>query len=358
MDGYPQATARPTAWRHRSTWTPTRDAGSPQTRRRGRRRGSRRSIARPKQPDQYRPPTQQDPWRPEPPRAGQRVNPLTGQPEPRTFPKSYGCDGGFDYGYLYTVRSGTAAFYDKRLESGTIHISGPRSGCTNSIVPACGLLNVPYYYKGCTCSYPLPTSAGPGQHAADVRAVERWGQASQEPVRAIQRVGINFGAPGDRMTAAGTLWLDASQRRRTVAAGGLAVEPESPAYFYHHSLFVRGGRGWPWVAASGVEGLTRTAGRPEAGALRRALYFAEPSDWRPAAECSTCPCKAYRFCETSTSSKLPGAMRAVVGEANDVLSEGSLEIRTTSRVGKPLLGGLEVVAQGLPLDELPRLPDR
>ena len=66
------------------------------------------------------------------------------------------------------MRSGTAAFYDKRLESGTIHISGPRSGCTNSIVPANGVLNVPYFYEGCTCSYPLPMALRPRQPAADL----------------------------------------------------------------------------------------------------------------------------------------------------------------------------------------------
>lgn len=100
------------------------------------------------QQNQYRPPTQKDDWKPGAPVAGTRVNPLTGDYEPRAFPKSYGCDGGFDYGHLYTMRSGTAAFYDKRLDSGTIHISGPRSGCTSSVIPANGVLNVPYFYEG------------------------------------------------------------------------------------------------------------------------------------------------------------------------------------------------------------------
>jgi len=83
---------------------------------------------------------------------------MTGQKEPRVIPKTYGCDGGVDYGMFYTLRAGTAAFYDKTLESGTVFISGPRSGCTNSIIPSGGLLNVPYFYEGCTCSYPLPTA--------------------------------------------------------------------------------------------------------------------------------------------------------------------------------------------------------
>jgi len=90
---------------------------------------------------------------------GKMTNPVTGTVEARRFVKSYGCDGGNDYGYLITMRSATPAFYDKRIESGTINISGPRSGCTNSVIPANGVLNLPYFYDGCTCSYPLPTGS-------------------------------------------------------------------------------------------------------------------------------------------------------------------------------------------------------
>ena len=88
------------------------------------------------EPSQYRPPRQQDAWKPKQPVVGQRRNPITGAMEPRAFLKTYGCDGGVDYGDLYTLRSGTAAFYDKTVESGTVFLSGPRSGCTNSIIPS------------------------------------------------------------------------------------------------------------------------------------------------------------------------------------------------------------------------------
>ena len=157
------------------------------------------------QPEQYRPSTQKDAWKPEPPEAGERANPLTGIQEPRRFPKSYGCDGGADYGNLYTMRSGTPAFYDKRLESGTIHVSGPRSGCTNSLIPANGLLNVPYFYEGCTCSYPLPVGLALVSLPATHEQWATWGPGGGTRIR---RLGLNLGAPGDRMTEAGTLWLD------------------------------------------------------------------------------------------------------------------------------------------------------
>ena len=182
------------------------------------------------QPNQYRPPYQKDDWNPGQPEAGERVNPLTGEVERRSFPKDYGCDGGVDYGALYTMRSGTAAFYDKQVESGTCYISGPRSGCTNSVIPACGLLNVPYFYEGCTCAYPLPCGLAlvsmPPEH-------EQWAAWGEGKAENIGRVGINFGAPGDRMTEEGTLWLDwpaavlrwRRPRRRRTLNGRLLLPP-------------------------------------------------------------------------------------------------------------------------------------
>ena len=107
------------------------------------------------QPSQYRPPHQKDDWKPEQPKNGTRVNPMTGEKEPREFPKSYGCDGGFDYGNLYTMRSGTAAFYDKRSESGTINISGPR---------------------GVHLQLPSAVRIIPDQHAGNLRAMDFVGR--------------------------------------------------------------------------------------------------------------------------------------------------------------------------------------
>ena len=139
------------------------------------------------QPSQYRPPTQKNPWKPDPPKAGYRRNPLTGETEERVFPKSYGCDGGFDYGHIYTLRSGTAAFYDKRIDSGTINLSGPRSGCTNSVIPANGLLNVPYFYKGCTCSYPASDRTLPLQSSRKPRTMDHLGSHRPRATRRQDR---------------------------------------------------------------------------------------------------------------------------------------------------------------------------
>jgi hypothetical protein len=302
-----------------------------------------------KQPSQYRPPTQRDPWAPQPPVAGERVSPLTGQLEPRAIPKSYGCDGGLDYGYLYTVRSGTAAFYDKRLESGTINISGPRSGCTNSIVPACGLLNLPYYYKGCTCSYPLPTSVALVSMPAEFEQWSSWGQAGPEPVRGIQRVGVNLGAPGDRMTETGTLWLDYPSVGGLSPVLAVSTEPEAPRWFYQHSLFVRGGQGWPWVVASGAEGLSRLKlDGLQPGRYLLRLYFAEPAELQPGQRVFDVSLPGRRLLERfDVAGAAGGPLRGVVREFDDVESGGSLELQLDPQTGRTILSGIELIPHGL-----------
>lgn len=198
-----------------------------------------------------------------------RRNPITGIEEAREFLKTYGCDQfAADYGGVLTMRSGTAAFYDKRLESGTINISGTRSGCRNSMVPACGVLSVPSWTGNCTCNYPLYTSLALVPMPADFEQWSAWGGLAVDAP--IQRLGINFGAPGDRMTEEGTLWVDWPSVGGPSPEITVQVEPKDARPFYRHSMAMqregwpwhrhnthRAGGGWPWVFASGIEGVRR-----------------------------------------------------------------------------------------------------
>jgi hypothetical protein len=295
------------------------------------------------QPSQYRPLTQKDDWKPEAPTAGLRQNPLTGETEARAFPKSYGCDGGFDYGHIYTMRSGTASFYDKRVDSGTINISGPRSGCTNSVIPANGVLNLPYFYKGCTCSYPLPTGLSMYSLPETHEQWTTWGAIEAEQLAGkIQRLGINFGAPADRMTESGTLWLDHPSAGGPSPAIDIATIPADPKGYYHHAVWMKGGEGWPWVAASGVQGLASVTIRGlKPGKYRVTLTFANPTD------------EERRFdlrlqdqpvaSDFSSGGKMIGAIKSFA----DLESDGSLKLDLVARVGATQLSGIEIVAMEL-----------
>lgn len=282
---------------------------------------------------------------------GQMINPLTGIVEPRCYVKSYGCDGGVDYGHLITMRSATPAFYDKRFESGTINIAGPRSGCTNSIIPANGVLNLPYFYEGCTCSYPLPTGAALVSMPQTFEQWTAWGEC--EP-KSIVRVGINLGAPGDRMTHAGTLFVDHPSVGGPSPSIPISTTPAEPDYFYHHSLFASGGEGWPWVCASGAEGLeSLTVTGLRAGTFSVRLYFAEP-------ECETPKSRVFDVSlqdeivlgQFDILAEADGKMKCVVKEFHDIRIDGVCKISFTAHQGKPLLSGIEIVSSNLPLDDL------
>lgn len=290
------------------------------------------------QPAQYRPPNQKNDWSPEKPKAGMRTNPLTGEQEPRTFPKSYGCDGGFDYGGIFTFRSGTAAFYDKKVESGTVHISGPRSGCTNSIVPAGGILNVPYFYEGCTCSYPLPMALALFSLPETFEQWATWGAVPKAALYGkIQRIGINLGAPGDRKTRDGTLWLDLPSVGGPSPEIDFTTEPAKPEYFYQHSLWMKGGKGWPWVAASGVKGLrsAKLSGLQN-GRYTVKLTFSSPDNSKHRFDVSVQ--------DHSLTDLQPQTMTASTETISDIrVTDGTLTFTLTPREGETLISGVEVI---------------
>lgn len=59
--------------------------------------------------------------------------------------------------YFFILRRRCATYAD--LKQGAEHsLRNVRSGCSNSLVAAGGLLNVPCYAVGCVCNYPLQTS--------------------------------------------------------------------------------------------------------------------------------------------------------------------------------------------------------
>jgi hypothetical protein len=212
-----------------------------------------------------------------------RRNPITGVEEAREFLRTYGCDRiAADYGGVLTLRSGTAAFYDKRLDSGTINVSGTRSGCRNSMVPACGVLSLPSWTGNCTCNYPLYTSLAMAPMPAQFEQWSAWGGVAIEAP--IERVGINFGAPGDRAAPDGTLWLDCPSVGGPSPNVPVQIASEGARPYYRHSLGMQGGESWPWVFASGVEGarqlrietVARRSDPPGAGFSVRWTGMVEP----------------------------------------------------------------------------------
>ncbi len=175
------------------------------------------------------------------------TNPITGKQEPWKIVRSYGCNSMIASEHLLTFRSGAAGFYDLTGGSGTGNFGGFRSGCTSNLVIAGGVLNAPDYTRTCSCSYQNQTSLA----LVHMPGIEIWTNSVYEVEERVQRVGINFGAPGDRLSTSGTLWLDHPSVGGESPKVQVSVKGTEPSYFRRHASAIRQGP-LPWVAASGV----------------------------------------------------------------------------------------------------------
>ena len=185
--------------------------------------------------------------------SGDQVNqqhPLTDEIVPVTWRRNYGCNYPIASENLLTFRSAAAGFYDLTTNGGTGNMGGFKSGCTSNLVVADGVLNAPDYTRTCACSYQNQTSLAmiydPSNEFWTFNDIER-GSAP------IKRLGINFGAPGDRADSDGTLWIDYPSRGGPSPELPVSVSGENVQWFYDHSSVLAGSEK-AWVAASGITG--------------------------------------------------------------------------------------------------------
>jgi hypothetical protein len=95
--------------------------------------------------------------------AGEAVDLRTGEHRTRTWKgingELRGCGRALGSPCMITVRDAHLSCFD--LDNGQhLYVRGIRGGCTNSLIPADGILNAPNYGRHCTCNYPVSTSLG------------------------------------------------------------------------------------------------------------------------------------------------------------------------------------------------------
>jgi len=170
-----------------------------------------------------------------------REHPLTGDSVPWSFSRKYGCNTVIGSKYLLTFRSGAAGYYDMRNNSGTGNFGGTKSGCSSNLIAANGVLNAPDYMRTCTCGYQNRTSlAMVHMPEAEMWTYTTLGSASGP----IKKVGVNFGAPGDRLADNGVLWLDYPSVGGSSPNIGVTTVPSNPRWFRHHASRVTKLRTW------------------------------------------------------------------------------------------------------------------
>ena len=184
-------------------------------------------------------------------------NPLTGEMEPLLITRAYGCNTPIASQNLLTFRSGAAGYYDLSGLGGTGNLGGFRAGCTSNLVVANGVLNAPDYTRTCSCGYQNQTSLAL-IHMPDVEmwTVNRVGVDSADDSD-VTRVGINFGAPGDRRANDGTLWLDHPSVGGQSPEISVEVKGEKVDYYRRHTSGMQTNTELPWVMASGVRNMNK-----------------------------------------------------------------------------------------------------
>ena len=90
--------------------------------------------------------------------AGNRYNITTGERiNKKTMFRRGGCNYAVGNKHLLFLRNKCASYIDVNSQK-EYSLRNLRSGCSNSLVAADGLLNIPCFSTGCVCNYPLQTS--------------------------------------------------------------------------------------------------------------------------------------------------------------------------------------------------------
>ena len=134
-----------------------------------------------------------------------RPHPLTGEESSWRFSRP-----GHHCGVITTTpnmmffRSGFIGYYDLYHDSGTRHFAGQRLGCWVNAIPGNGLVMIPEASAGCVCQFSIASTVVMEPKTEN----KSWGIFSAVgPTTPVKRIGINFGAPGDRKDASGREWF-------------------------------------------------------------------------------------------------------------------------------------------------------
>jgi len=214
----------------------------------------------------------------------QQTNPITHEEYPWAFKRNYGCNYTIAGEHFLAFRSGAAGFFDLENNAGTGNFGGFKSGCTSNLIAAGGVLNAPDYTRTCSCSYQNQTSLALYHDPS----VEIWtfNIFSLGEEKAIQRLGLNLGAPGDRVDHDGTLWLEFPVNDSPSPDLYVDIQPENPRWFVHHSSRYAE-HDLRWVGASGAEDIRQLTIHVASDQKQRTytvtLLFADPG-YTPAAQ--------------------------------------------------------------------------
>jgi outer membrane protein assembly factor BamB len=195
-----------------------------------------------------------------------RAHPISGEPVPWEFYRPGHCCSitSASPNCMY-YRSYCGAIYDLKRDAGLTLFGAIRPGCWLNMIAANGLLMMPEYSSGCTCSFPLRCSVAmkPSARQADAEWTVFITHGPETPVR---HLAVNFGAPGDRPDESGTMWFawprpQARDQRGTTYGVTFGVGQEILPGMGYFGRDVQGNAigntDRPWLFTSGCVGLIK-----------------------------------------------------------------------------------------------------
>ena len=285
-----------------------------------------------------------------------RRDPMTGAAIRWSFHKDYGCNYAIAGEHLLTFRSGSAGFCDIR-SSGTGNFGGFRSGCRNTLLPAGGVIASLKFANGCICSYPMLTSMA----FQPVSDSELWTiLPTADPVEPssgaslIRRLGINFGAPGDRLATNGTPWYDFPSVGGPSRPLRVELTPNQPEVYRHHASRIHDPltdgteAAMAWVGASGilgVESLTIGLKRTKPQTYRVRLFFAETRFDEPGHRVMTIKLQGQPVLSDYDIFAEVGKDVVQVKTFSGISARGSVKLEFQTSEGTSTLAGIELVAE-------------
>ena len=263
----------------------------------------------------------------------ERLSPLTGQAESFGFKKS-GCAvlGGCE-----NLVGWRTAYHD--MSNGTtVKLPGFEAGCTTSLLPASGMLNLPNFGMFHLRARAAAVSMAHRPSARPWREFQLTKASKETPIR---RIGFNFAAPGDRFADDGTLWVRAVRGLRNLE---LRMEPKDQLGYV-----VRGGDSH-WIGGSAVEGaetiqlptaLDQNKNSKATGTYTIRLFFAEQPWVKPGERVFDVSLEGDTVLESFDIAKAGPDL--IVKEFKNLEIKGMLDIALNPKAGKPLLSGVELV---------------
>ncbi len=198
-----------------------------------------------------------------------RPHPLTGEESQWRFSRpGHYCGVITATPNMMFFRSGFIGYYDLYHDSGTRHFAGQRMGCWINAIPGNGLVMIPEASAGCVCQFSIASTVVLEPKTEN----KSWGIFSAVgPSTPVNRIAINFGAPGDRKDLAGQEWFGYPRPRSVgrlefvfdlqpqLAAGGgwYSQNVESLTSTSENGEAGNSDTDKPWVYASGARGLKR-----------------------------------------------------------------------------------------------------